>query len=387
MITDRLFGSVRFELWGDNPEEFLTKCATSGVELWDIKRDGDVFSAATRPWQETDTKKIAKECRLVYTKISEKSIPHTVKKYRFRYGILVGALLLSAFVFISSQFLWKIEIIGCENTDIEKFQAKLTEYGVKIGGKAHRDDIKDLQLLLLRDFPDIAFVAVNINGSFAKVEVTERRLPPETVDQYSPCNIVASSPGVILSATVYSGVTLCKKNDVVAKGDLLVSGIFDSKYVGFRMVHAKAKIIARTENEITAYRPYEYEKEARTGDKKTAYTFNIFGLSFSVGGCPFENYEEENDIKHLKIGENGYLPFSVEKTVYYKTEKSKAARTPDEAEKEAVAEAEEKFRIFNETSFAEEVNTEIIRDSKGVTVKYYCTVISDIAAEKEIFRN
>ncbi len=386
-MTDRLFGSVRFELWGDFPEDFLTLAAAEGVELWDIKRNGDVFSAKTRPWQTGDVRVIAEKCRLVYTEISQSGLSHTVKKYRCRYGILVGALLLFAFVFISSRFLWKIEITGCENTDIKKFEEKLAEYGVKVGGPSHRGDINDLQLLLLRDFPDIAFVAVNIKGSFAKVEVTERRLPPETVDQYSPCNIVASSPGIIISAKVYSGVTLCKENDVVAKGDLLVSGIFDSKYVGFRMVHAKAEIIARTEKAITAYRPYEYEKEERTGEKKTVYTFNIFGLSFSVGSCPFENYEEENDIKHLKIGENGYLPFSVEKTVYYKTEKSKATRTPEEAEKEAVAEAEEKFRVFNETNFAEEVNTEIIRDSKGVTVKYYCTVISDIAAEKEIFRN
>ena len=123
-MTDRLFGSVRFELWGDFPEDFLTLAAAEGVELWDIKRNGDVFSAKTRPWQTGDVREIAKKCRLVYTEISQSGLSHTVKKYRFRYGILAGALLLFAFVFISSRFLWKNRNNGLRKHRHKKIRGK-----------------------------------------------------------------------------------------------------------------------------------------------------------------------------------------------------------------------------------------------------------------------
>lgn len=386
-LFDKLFGCVRFELWGDCPEEFLNVAAEEGIELWKIKREKDCLYAETRIWQEEDVKKAAKKCRLVYTEKESFGPLKTAKRYRLRFGLLTGAILLCTLVFLSSLFLWKVDVVGCEKTDETALREKLSEYGIKVGGFSKRDDIKDVQLLILRDFPEIAFVAVNVKGSFATVEVSEREMPPETVDQYPPCNVVASDPGEIISVKVYSGVTLCKKGDVVSKGQLLVSGVFDSKYVGFRLVHAKAEIEARTEKKVTATKTYVYEKEELTGNTQTVYTLNLFGFEFSFPKRTFENAEEDNDVKYLKINDNFYLPVSFSKTVCRETKKVTATRTPEETEKAALAEVDEKLRIFTELNRTEEIYTDVIRDGKGVTVNCYCTVISDIAAEKEIFRN
>lgn len=388
-ITDILFGYVDFELWGENPEDFINVAVSEGIELWNIKREKDTLTASARIWQIKTVKQLAEKCRLVYTEKTGAGLPRTVKKYRFRYGILAGIIILCSFVFIMSRFLWKIEITGCNMIDQTRLEEKLAEYGVKIGGKANRDDFDELQLLLLRDFSELAFISVNIRGSYAKIEVTEKEMPPEVIDQYAPCNIVASGSGLILSVKTLSGVTLCKKNDVVSKGDLLVSGIFESQYVGFRMVHASAEIIALTEETITVEKYYNYDGEERTGRVKNRYTVNFLGLSFTLpfGECGFENFEEEYDSSTLKIKDDFYLPMSIEKTSFYETETKRKTRTPEEAEKEALAEAEEKFRILNTESAVEDSNLSIIKDGEKVTVKYYCTVIKNIAAQKEIFRN
>lgn len=388
-FIDDLFGYVRFELWGNNPEDFINLAISEGIELWDLKREKDTLYASARIWQIKDVKCLAEKCRLVYTEKSGKGLTRTVKRYRFRYGILTGILILCTFIFIMSRFLWKIEIVGCNLIDQTKLEEKLAEYDVKIGGKADRKDLDDLQLKLLRDFSELAFISINIKGSYAKIEVTEREMPPEVIDQYDPCNIVASGSGQIISVKTYSGVTLCKKDDIVTKGQLLVSGIFDSKYVGFRMVHAKAEITARTEKTISVEKYYNYEGYERTGEEKNYYTVNLIGLSFTFpfGECDYENFEEINDSSTLKIKDDFYLPMSLEKTTFYKTELVSMTRTPETAEKAAMEEAEEKFRILQTECEIEDYNISVLRDGEKVTVKYYCTVIQDIAAEKEIFRN
>lgn len=387
-LIDRLFGCVSFELWGEYPEDFINLAAAEGIELWNLKREKDVLYATARLWQIKDVKNLAKKCRLVYTEKEERGLVKTVKNYRFRYGLAAGAVILCVFVFLSSRFLWRVNVTGCNLIDETKLEEKLAEYGIKIGGKAVRHDLDDVQLKLLRDFSELAFISINIKGSSAEIEVTERKIPPETIDQYDPCNIVASKSGQIVSVRVYSGVTLCKKDEVVSKGQLLVSGIFDSKYVGFRMVHAKADIKALTEEKITSEKYYNYEAQERTGNEKTYYTFNVLGLSFTFpfGSCPFSESETENEEKTLRIGDGFYLPMSLEKTTYYETSPVNKTRTPKEAEEEARREAEEKLRIFKTHTNIENCEEEILKDGEKVSVSFYCTVLENIAAEKEIFR-
>ncbi len=388
-FIDNLFGYVTFELWGDEPEDFINAAISEGIELWGLKREKDTLTCSARIWQIKQVQTLAKKYNLVYTEKTEKGLAPTVKKYRFRYGILAGILIICAFIFIMSRFLWKIEIVGCDAIDQTRLEEKLAEYDIKIGGKADRKDLDDVQLKLLRDFENLAFISINIKGSYAKIEVTEREMPPETIDQYDPCNIVASGAGQIVSVKTYSGVTLCKKNDVVSKGQLLVSGIFDSKYVGFRMVHAKAEIMALTEETISVVKYYDYESYERTGNVKNYYTLNILGLSLTLpfGEPEYENSEETNDSSTLKINEDLYLPMSFEKTSVYETRPTKSTRTPEEAEKAAIAEAEEQFRVLSTQYEIQDYDIDIIRDGEKVTVNYYCTILRDIAAEKEIFRN
>ena len=78
---------------------------------------------------------------------------------------------------------------------------------------------------------------------------------------------------------------------------------------------------------------------------------------------------------------------SFEKTSVYETRPTKSTRTPEEAEKAAIAEAEEQFRVLSTQYEIQDYDIDIIRDGEKVTVNYYCTILRDIAAEKEIFRN
>ena len=102
--------------------------------------------------------------------------------------------------------------MGCDAIDQTRLEEKLAEYDIKIGGKADRKDLDDVQLKLLRDFENLAFISINIKGSYAKIEVAEREMPPETIDQYDPCNIVASGSGSnCLGKNIFGSHSLQKK--------------------------------------------------------------------------------------------------------------------------------------------------------------------------------
>ena len=75
----------------------------------------------------------------------------------------------------------------------------------------------------LEDFADISWVSVGIHGTDATIRLAETIGGVEIIDKETPCDIVASTDGVILQITAERGTPLVAAGDVVKKGDVLIS--------------------------------------------------------------------------------------------------------------------------------------------------------------------
>ena len=107
------------------------------------------------------------------------------------------------------------------------------------------------------------------------------------VEDSSPCNVVASRGGQIVSMEVYDGQKAVNKGDTVKQGDLVVSGVVVSSKGKTILRHASAKIMAEypEQYQVTIALVGRAETDCGAGQK-------IIAISISVR-CAFRFFWQE----------------------------------------------------------------------------------------------
>jgi similar to stage IV sporulation protein len=215
-------------------------------------------------------------------------------------------------------------------------------------------------------------------------------MPPPIVPSHIPCNIVAARDGQIIKMETYNGTTTFKAGDAVKKGQLLVSGVLNSTRVGYRMVHAEAKIQARTLRNIKISKEYKKMIPVETGRSQTVYTLKIFNYSINLS-LNSRNLFEKCDIieenTDLKLGKDIILPVTLVKTTYKEINELEYFMSEKELKDELKAEINEITRIKFQGMDIEEDEINFKESITGIEADYVCTVIEDIAEKREIYRS
>ena len=274
--------------------------------------------------------------------------------------------------------------------ETEQVLQLLDESGFKVGAPVFLQDYQSLKLMLMREFDNFAFVTINVLGSKAEVEITQRDMPPETIPSHVPCNIIAAEDGQIVTYETYNGIPQYKTGDAVKKGELLVSGVYDSKVIGYRLVHSNAKIMARTLKKINTFVPYQKTETSDTGNEKSFYYFTAFNKTFNLTfspASPFENFRTETTQDDLSIGDNMVLPLSLGKVSYIEQKDKEKFLTDEEAETEAKRYLDELERLEIHDLIVENKDVNVIKTENGIFCEYVYTIIKDIAQKQEIYKN
>ena len=121
---------------------------------------------------------------------------------------------------------------------------------------------------LLPLLPDVVYLAVNVRGCTAHVQVVERVRPPHLYRDSDVQNIVAARDGLITKIEALDGVTCAAVGETVQAGQVLLSGVADSPR-GCRYMRATGRIWARTWYEWTVPVPLETVLKDGTEPVKT----------------------------------------------------------------------------------------------------------------------
>ncbi|MDF2686123.1 MAG: yqfD, partial [Clostridia bacterium] len=390
-FVNYLFGYAEFEIHGPFGEDFINLAVQNTIELWGIRRkSSEVLTAKVHLYDYKKLPPLAEKSKETLVLTVKEGIPRKVYKYRFRYGLLTGFILFFASLFLMSSFMWSIEVVGVNDINSISVIERLAEYGFKVGSFNGGHDLQKLKLLLMRDFDKMAFVTINIKGSRAEVEVTERIMPPPIVPSHIPCNIIAARDGQIVTMETYNGVTTFKAGDAVKKGQLLVSGVLDSTRVGYRMVHAEAKVEARTLRNIKVSKEYKKIIPVETGRSLTVYSLKIFNYSINLSLNSRNLFEKCDIIKEstdLKLGKDIILPVALIKTVYKEINELEYFMSEQELIDDLKAEINELTRIKLQGLNIEDEKLNFKESITGIEADYVCTVIEDITEKREIYRN
>lgn len=380
-----LRGTVTFLITGAFPEKLINLCLRNGLPVWGIKHLPQGIEASTYAEHYYRLRPMARQTG-TKVRIQKKSGLWVYRhRYRHRKGFVAGLLCAVLALIVASQFVWRVDINGCVTIPEQELREELAALGVKPGALAGKIDARTLQQQLRLIDGRIAWIAINIVGSTAQIELRELEAPPNPIDPDEIVgNVVAACDGQIRYMEVYEGESVVKIGDTVSAGDIIVSGIMEDQYGNRQFKYARAKVIAHAYEDHNIQVPLKQPTWAPNGDPKTK-SFLEWGNIRIPMFFPLKMKEQPYSIswrrEALLPSENLWVLKRIETPVQLKTDEI--------TEREAKEYAMRQLNALRENTPESKVLSREI-DGRCENGVYYLTeralVQKDIAKEVEILR-
>ena len=266
----------------ENVEKLMNLMMAQGIVCYKIRREGDrmYFRMNRRNY-----KRLAfclNACSCTVHIVNERGLPVIVSRYAKRPGVIAGILLFAVILWFSSHIIWDIRITGNKTVPDSEIEESLRELGCRTGAFIPFLDFYWLCNEFLIGNPDISWISVNMKGNVAYVELRESQKRAELEDKSFPANLVARYSGIIQGCYVYEGRSAVKTGEAVHEGQLLISGVYDSKTRGSRLVHADGEVWAQVTRTVTVEVPMEQERKVYTGRSVSEKNIKIFEKTINL---------------------------------------------------------------------------------------------------------
>lgn len=279
-ILEREFsGEMTLKIDGFETEKLIEKLCHTCKVISLYRRADSVF--VTFPGRfERKVKKLVEENDCIFEEISRRGLVYFFKKYIKRFGILFGAVISVALIFILSNLAMKIEIVGVDDEDLKsRIYDYLREEGVRPGAYIPGINFLELSQKLFSDFDEIGWCSGGSSGSVVTVNINVATPKPSGQSARIPCNIVSSRDAVIVDASVKVGRLSILIGDAVHKGQLLVSGVIEGGDGITRYLHSLADITGRYEQTAVFNQSFN---ETSVEKGKTLYRRSLKFFDFEI---------------------------------------------------------------------------------------------------------
>lgn len=374
-IINYIYGYLRIIVEGYYIERFINICRNRNYMMWNIKKVNDINIALNIEIKHfKEICKIAKKTQCKISIKAKKGLPFLLNKYKKRKLFVLFLVLVFVIIFLSSNFVWNIEIIEENGLAIENIMEDIQKAGLKIGVLKNDIDTKEIINKVRLERDDIAWIGIELKGTNAIVRLVKAEEKPEIIDEDEYCNIVSNKNGVITKIDAQDGTANVKVGDTVSAGDVLINGWMEGKYTGIRYVHAKGEVKARVWYTMNKTIEYKATEKQYTGNVETNYGIKInnFKINFPKGVSKFEFYDTIETENKIKLFSNFYLPISVIKTMYEEYGEVKKTYSMEEAKKIGIKEIEAELekQIENKENI---VNKNINTYENGNSIDIYVT--------------
>ena len=274
-------GKTVFAASGKEAARIFNLCMVEKISYVKTEWDGASFlvsfegRAASRFAQLCEREGIAVEVR------QRRGMPELVRRYRSRPGLWIGFFLLALLLLLSRGIIWNIRIEGNDRISEARILELLSENGVAVGSSLRRLNPDQVEGNILLGEKDISWISVYTVGTTLNVEIRETERGD--LAEGGAANLVALCDGVIERIEVCDGNVVVKKGDVVRRGELLVSGVYNTPSGGsLRAVRAEGEVYARTTYEFSVEIPLLYEKKVYTGREWCEKRIKFFAKDIKV---------------------------------------------------------------------------------------------------------
>lgn len=296
-------GNVDFTASGKFPERFINITAKNGVNIWNPVPAKNAISASMYLSDYKKIRTLAKKSR-VKTKITAKhGMPFIVNRYKARTGLFAGAVFGIILCIFLSNFIWSVKISGTEEISNTYLESLLSDNGISVGVWKNNLDVDQIERNIQRKCGDVRWMSINITGSLVTVEVKETYKKPKLDTSKNPCNVKAVKDGVITRIQAYNGKSVVTKGSGVVNGQVLVSGLDETKQGDMRYLRANAKVFADITEQRTLSIPKKITYSTATDNYVDRKNLKFLWIDFPCN-LAFESYENSVSTVH---GENLFI--------------------------------------------------------------------------------
>lgn len=366
-------------------ERFINLCSRDGIPLWNLKSADNGFLACTTISGYKNIRSVARRSGVRLKIRKRNGFPFFARKYRYRWGMAAGVIFFILMLSFLSTRIWYVEVSGNEHFSSESIIEVFDDMGVTVGKRKKDIDTSEIRIKAYTALPDFSWIAVNLDGSTAKIEVREKVPVPEIADDKTPCNLKASYPGQILSVKVYEGKGEVKVGSAVTKGDLLINGITENEDGTSVFRHAKGEVIAKTDREIEVIIPDKIKCKKYTGYKSDGFTLFFFGFEIPIKKAEYPQGEYDETItKTYAYAGKTKLPLGIIKTTVTVMGETEEQITSAEAANLAAMEFKRQYEELKESAKIISENIESGEYDSGWRIKGSFVCEENIAAEEKI---
>ena len=339
-LINLLRGQVRVRAECAFPERVLNLCGAQELAFWDLQWESPTSFTCRLSRKDWKTlRQAGRNLDCTFSVVGLEGAPYFLLRFRHRQALLTGLVACALALFLGSFFIWDFQVEGNETVPTERILRALEKNGVGLGTFGLSLDGEDLRNHVLLDVPELVWIAVNVSGCRAEVQVRERTPPPVMVDRREPCNLVARRAGLVKKVQTIGGVACVVPGVAVTEGQILISGVEDTDTVGARVLAGLGKVEARTWYGLTASMPLTAPEKRYTGKVKTGASL-IFGTrrikffsNSSIDGAEYDKITNRYPLSLLGVP----LPVTLVTETFRFYEAVPAPRTAAQAEKAAEA--------------------------------------------------
>ena len=295
-----LAGMVTVELTSADPGAALAALAQRDIPVFDAEPVGELslifwirredYRAAARLCEKRgDTFRLRRRTGIYWT----------LKGLLKRPVLVAGAAVLTGLMlYVPSRVLF-VRVEGNTSVPTNLILEAAEESGIGFGASRREVRSEKMKNTLLEAVPELQWAGVNTRGCVAVITVRERSVTEEKAEEKGVSSIVASTDGVILSATATKGSLQCQPGQAVVAGQVLISGYTDCGLM-IQADRAEGEVYARTRHESAAVIPAAYTKRGEIREERTSYSLivgkkriNLWkdsGISDSSCGRMYEEY-------------------------------------------------------------------------------------------------
>ncbi len=246
------------------------------------------------------------------TILKRTGISYIINLYKTKKVFLFSILFAFLVVTILTNITFSIRIVETDSAIKEMLLDDLKENGIvkyhfKVSYKK-KEQIR--QRILEKEKSSLEWLEIEELGTMYQVKAIKRVNNPKE-ENLTPRSIVAKKKGRITRIEADYGEVTAKKNDVVEKGDIIISGLIKNKDEIKTKVVAKGKVYAEVWYQVNLSLPSIYQEETKTGKQKNV--LEILFLDKNI--IPFELFKYQNSINKEKvIYYNKLIPFQLNLT-------------------------------------------------------------------------
>ena len=223
----------------------------------------------------------------------------------FLYSIIFAFLV----IILLTNIIFSVRVVETDKEIKDMILTDLRENGItrfrfKVSYK-RKEAIREKILEKEKDY--LEWLEIEEIGTMYQVKVIRRINNPKE-EELKPRSIVAKKKGRITRIEADYGEVTTKKNDVVDKGDTLISGLIKNKEEIKTKVAARGKVYAEVWYQVNLNLPTIYQEEIKTGKKKNTLEIIFLDKNIFIS----ELFKYNNSIsKETVLYNNPLIPFRI----------------------------------------------------------------------------